>query len=101
MLKKARARGLADYIFLNEKNEVTEGCISNIFLKIKNKLITPPISCGLLNGTMRSYILKSKKNVEEKIITVEELKTAGEIYLSNSVTGLRKVIICSNFPDRI
>ena len=91
MYKKGREKGYIDLIFTNEKGEVTEGCISNIFIKRNGKFITPPVECGLLNGIMRQYIIKKAKNVIQDIITLDELKNAGNIYLCNSVRGITKI----------
>ena len=91
MYERARERGLIDFIFTNEKGEITEGCISNIFIKRKGKLITPHVECGLLNGIMRQYILKKIKNVIEDIITPDDLRDSEKIFLSNSIRGIMRV----------
>lgn len=83
--------GLADIIFINERGELTEGCISNIFIKREDELITPPPGCGLLNGIMRQYLLKKKKNMREDIISAEDLRRADAIYICNSVRGIGRV----------
>ncbi len=79
--------GYCDVIFINNRDELTEGAISNIFLKIKGRLYTPPVSCGLLNGIYREYHLK-QNDVEETILNREMLQTAEKIYVCNSVRGL-------------
>lgn len=91
MFAKCRQDGYADVIFLNEKGQVTEGAISNIFMQRGDKLLTPPVSCGLLNGTCRREILSARRNVEERVLTIEDLKQADVIYLTNSVRGMTKV----------
>jgi para-aminobenzoate synthetase / 4-amino-4-deoxychorismate lyase len=91
MFQKALDEGCADMIFLNEKNQVTEGAISNIFIENNGCLITPPVECGLLNGVYRRYLLKERPNTIEKIITVKDLKAAEAIYICNSIRGLRRV----------
>jgi para-aminobenzoate synthetase/4-amino-4-deoxychorismate lyase len=89
--KKAKEKGFYDVIFTNERGEITEGCITNIFIKKNNKLITPPVSCGLLNGIYRQSVIRRNKNAIEQIITVEDVLNADEIYLCNSVRGMAKV----------
>jgi para-aminobenzoate synthetase/4-amino-4-deoxychorismate lyase len=91
MYRKALEKGFFDLVFINEKGEVTEGCISNIFIKRKGKLITPPIECGLLDGLMRQYILSKTRNAAEDVITPDDLRNAEEIYFCNSVRGITKV----------
>ena len=68
---------------MNEKYEITEGAISNIFIKKNGELITPPITCGLLNGTYRRHLLETQKNVKVRILSLKDLQTADEIYICN------------------
>ena len=90
--KKCKALGFFDVIFANEKGEITEGAISNIFIKKNGAFLTPPKTCGLLEGVYRKYLLNSKRfTVKERILFKEDLFSAEEIYLSNSVRGLVKV----------
>jgi len=73
-----------DVILWNEKNEITESTIANIVVEINGKKFTPPIECGLLGGTFRSKLI-SDGEIKEKIINKENLFTADNIYLINSV----------------
>jgi len=92
--QQARKGGFFDVIFTNEKGEVTEGSITNIFIKKDNKFITPPVSCGLLNGIYRQRFIARFKGVLEKAITIQELLGADEVYLCNSVRGMVRVNVC-------
>ena len=83
-------KGFFDVIFLNSRNEVTEGAISNIIVQKKGRLYTPPVSSGLLAGLMRSYLLK-KGIISEKKIYPAELYRAERIFLCNSVRGITEV----------
>ena len=89
--KKYKKLGYYDVLFRNEKGEVTEGAISNVFVKIGKFYYTPPLNCGLLNGVYRRYLLKRKANFREKVLTLNELKNADEIYLVNSVRGINRI----------
>jgi para-aminobenzoate synthetase / 4-amino-4-deoxychorismate lyase len=89
--KEAIAQGCDDIIFLNERNELTEGAISNIFLRIGSKLLTPSLTSGVLPGIYRSHILETNPNAEEKALTLEDLHTADAIYICNSVRGMNEV----------
>ncbi len=90
--KKYSKLGFADVIFRNEKDQITEGTISNIFIKKNGKFYTSPIECGLLNGVYRQYFMKKNK-VIEKILYERDLRNADEIFICNSVRGIRKVKI--------
>lgn len=88
----ALKNNLSDYIYFNEKGEITEGSIYNIILKIQNKFYTPPLSSGLLPGTFREYLLgKYPKYLSEKILHKEDLIQADSIFLINSIRGIVKV----------
>jgi para-aminobenzoate synthetase/4-amino-4-deoxychorismate lyase len=73
-----------DVIFWNERNEITESRIANVVVPIDGQLFTPPVSSGLLPGTFRAELLALGK-IKERVITVEELKSAEEFFLINSV----------------
>jgi len=85
--KKANEEGFFETIFLNTKGELTEGAISNIFLKQEGKLFTPPVSCGLLPGVLRQHLLGQKKASQKKLY-LKDIREADKIYLGNSVRGL-------------
>ncbi|MEN6487696.1 MAG: bifunctional anthranilate synthase component I family protein/class IV aminotransferase, partial [Smithella sp.] len=92
--KKCTDSGYRDVIFRNEKDEITEGAISNIFIRQNGSYYTPPLSCGLLNGIERQ-IMMEKLKAEEKILYLADLKKAEEIILTNSVRGATTVILMS------
>jgi para-aminobenzoate synthetase/4-amino-4-deoxychorismate lyase len=87
--QRAKARGLFDCIFSNERGELTEGTISNLFLDIDGQLLTPPVFSGLLNGTLRQDLIK-QGNAGERVLYPNDLEKARAIYLANSVRGLLK-----------
>jgi len=90
--KRQVSRGYFDIIFRNEKDQITEGAISNIFIKIKEQYFTPPISCGLLPGIGRQIMIKKLK-AREKVLTLTDLKMANKIILTNSIRGATEVTI--------
>ncbi len=90
-----KEQNLDDCILVNEKNKIAEANSSNIFLWQKKKLITPSLSEGCINGTMRKIIIKIAKEekieIREKPLNLSELKKAKEILLTNSIQGIRWV----------
>ena len=90
-LAKARTEGCNEVLFLNERNELTEGAISNLFLQREGKLLTPPLASGVLPGIYRRHLLETNPSVEERILTPQDLDTAEAIFLCNSVRGLRRI----------
>jgi para-aminobenzoate synthetase/4-amino-4-deoxychorismate lyase len=90
--KKYAAKGYFDVIFTNQKNQITEGAISNIFVQIQGRYYTPPLNCGLLGGIGRNVLMKKLK-AREKILYLKDLKRADKIILTNSVRGTTEVAI--------
>ncbi len=86
------ALGYTDCLFLNEKREITEGAITNIFIKKGGSFFTPPVSSGLLPGIMRAALIRSLK-AKEKVLCMKDLRSADNTYLCNSVRGLIEVKI--------
>ena len=90
---EAAQQGFADVLFLNERGELTEGAISNVFLVLDGQWVTPPTACGLLNGVERRAQLAARPEVEERVLTADDLCRAQAIYLTNAVRGLRQVFL--------
>jgi para-aminobenzoate synthetase / 4-amino-4-deoxychorismate lyase len=84
-------KGFYDVIFINEKNQVTEGAISNIFIKKGGLWYTPPVSCGILPGVFRKLWLRKDINVKEDVLYKDDLLIADEIVMTNSLRGKVKV----------
>ena len=79
--------GIDEMIFLNEKDEVCEGTITNIFAQIAGKLVTPPITAGVLSGALRQELIDTGETTEGKL-TLDDLYQADKIYVGNSLRGL-------------
>lgn len=90
--------GCVDIIFLNERNEVTEGANNNIVVRKGGLLVTPPVNCGLLPGTFRAQLLETGE-ITEQILMQADLEQAEEIYLVNSVRKWRQVRLVSGEPQ--
>ena len=81
------ASGADEVVFLNEHGEITEGSRTNIFARIDGNFVTPPLSCGVLNGCLRVEML-SNRDCEERVLTLNDLMRAEEIFFGNSLRGL-------------
>ncbi|EMS89081.1 aminodeoxychorismate synthase component I [Leptospira noguchii] len=94
--KRSREAGHLDILFLNEKKEITEGSISNIFVKIRDSYFTPPTSSGLLPGIFRNRLLK-RKGFYEKTFSLDDLFRSDSVFLCNSLRGILRVKEVYNF----
>ncbi|MDD5259799.1 MAG: chorismate-binding protein [bacterium] len=91
-LKHYKKGGYYDVLFTNNRGEITEGAISNIFIKKGLFYYTPPLACGLLPGVFRTYFIRRHHNmVKEKILCPEDLYSADAIFLTNAVRGIVQV----------
>ena len=91
LFAEAQREGFDEVLFLNEKDEVTEGAISNVFVRLAGRLYTPPLGCGVLPGVFRRHLLDAVASTEERVLTLEDLQAASDVYLCNSVRGLRRI----------
>ena len=76
-----------EVIFLNERGEVCEGTITNVFVERDGVLLTPPASCGLLPGILRQELLAAGK-AKEAVLRVEDLRGVDRVFVGNSLRGL-------------
>jgi 4-amino-4-deoxychorismate lyase len=79
--------GLDEMIFANEKGEICEGTITNLFLDFGEGLLTPPLSCGLLPGVLRSELVEAGE-CREAAVAIGDLGKARAIWAGNSLRGL-------------
>ena len=91
--KEASAAGYDDALFLNERGEVTEGAISNVFVERDGCWLTPPVACGLLAGVERRYLLETLPNARERVLLLDDLRCADAVYVCNAVRGVRRVLV--------
>ena len=73
-----------DVLLWNEAGEVTESTIANIVVERDGKKVTPPIKCGLLAGVFRGELLE-RGDIEEGIITIDDVKNSDQVWIINSV----------------
>lgn len=79
--------GADEVIYLNQDGELAEGSRTSIFVQRGEVLVTPPLSAGLLPGTLRAELLASGRAVEESL-RLKDLERGDACYLGNSVRGL-------------
>lgn len=88
---RAIANRYTECLFLNERGEVTEGAISNIFIRNGEEWLTPQVECGLLGGIYRQIILEQNPHAKEGVLSLQDVLQADEVYICNAIRGLRKV----------
>lgn len=76
-----------DVILFNERDEITETCIYNIYLIFGDQWFTPALKSGLLPGVFRQDLI-DRGRVIPKVLTISDLYEADQIFVSNAVRGL-------------
>jgi branched-subunit amino acid aminotransferase/4-amino-4-deoxychorismate lyase len=91
----AKQTGVDDCIILNSYDRICDTTIANIFVIKDNVIYTPALPEGCIAGVMRRFIIDklrgSEFNVTEKSIPVDEFENADEVFLTNSIRGIRWV----------
>lgn len=77
-------------IFVDPEGYVSEGAIWNVFVERDGKMLTPPLSRGVLPGVLRRELLEKGEAVEANL-RAEDL--AGGFLVGNSVRGLMRASI--------
>lgn len=88
---KANKEGFNEVVFLNIYDNIAEGATSNIFIIKDKKIYTPKISDGILPGVVRNWVIENFK-VCEKHLNKKDLYSADEVFITNSVLGIMKVV---------
>ena len=83
--------GADEVIYLNERSELAEGSRTSIFVTRCRKLLTPPLTAGLLPGVLRQSLLEEGRAVEA-VLTMDDLNRSEAVYLGNSVRGLVQAV---------
>jgi len=89
-VNQLQKENLDDVLLWNENGELTESTVANLVVEKDGKFFTPPLKCGLLNGTFRQYLIDQCK-LFEKVILKNDFKNYDTIYLINSVRKWQKV----------
>ena len=84
------AGGAFDTLLWNERGELSEFTRANLVLQLGAVRVTPPLHSGLLNGTLRAELLAAGQ-IEERILTRDDLQRADAIYWINGLRGEIKV----------
>jgi 4-amino-4-deoxychorismate lyase len=79
-----------EVLLLNERGEVCEGTITNVFIDMGEPVLaTPALNSGLLPGVLRGSLLEGV-TAREVVLTEADLRAARAIFVGNSLRGLIK-----------
>ncbi len=103
-LRRAAAAGAGETLWLNLTNHLAGGAVSNVFLVKDGELLTPiargeeqpdALRAPVLPGITRAAIIELAEarglTVHRRMLSVEELLSADEVFLTNSGWGVLPV----------
>ena len=77
---------LHDVLLWNDAGLVTESCYANVVVDLDGRLVTPGLGQGLLPGVFRRALIEQRV-IEERDVTLADLRRADRLFLVNSVRG--------------
>lgn len=89
---EAQKEGFDEVVLLNERGEVAECTAANIFVVKGDKVYTPPLSSGCLEGVTRGTLMeiapKAGIAVVEQTLKREDFAAADEVFISSTNRNL-------------
>ena len=90
---EAHEAGVHEAIMLNVDGEVAECTGDNIFFIRGERIVTPPVSAGILNGVTRLFVMNEVAPacgiaVEERTMRLDDLFTADEVFLTGTAAEI-------------
>lgn len=101
-MREAKARGAAEALIVDAHGAVVEGATSNVFFVRDGRLVTPPLTAGILPGITRATLLDVAKasgyEVELRAPLVSELGSFDEAFVTSSIRELLAVVRIDGEP---
>lgn len=93
--REARHAGADDALLLNHAGDVAEAATSNVFILLRDVLVTPDSDAGPISGITRTAVIEVARSlaipVEERRVTLHDLGRADAVLLTNSIAGIMPV----------
>jgi branched-chain amino acid aminotransferase len=90
--REARDAGADDALLLNNAGNLACATASNVFVKIGDAWLTPPLADGAMDGVTRAHVLRDGF-AREATVTAKDVERADELLLTNSINGRRAAFI--------
>ena len=89
--REAEKAGADEALVFNARDFLAGGAASNVFAALDGEIRTPPIEDGALPGTMRATLLDAFPQIAVRSIPRRDLARATALWISNALTGARRV----------
>jgi para-aminobenzoate synthetase/4-amino-4-deoxychorismate lyase len=80
-----RAAGRFEVVFVDGEGFLTEGSFTSLFVEREGRLLTPPLSRGLLPGVLRARLIDEGRVAESEVVPAD---LAGGCLIGNALRGL-------------
>ena len=99
--QRAKEAGAFEAVFVRAR-KVTEGAVSNVMLVRDGRVVTAPEGPQILSGVTRSIVLSLARKdgvpVEERELSLEELRRADEVFLTGTTVEVLPVVRVDGVP---
>ncbi|MCG3138522.1 MAG: D-alanine aminotransferase [Phycisphaerae bacterium] len=96
VLQRAHQQGCVEALWFNERRELAEGCISNVFIVRNGELLTPPLDTPVLPGITRQVLIEcgavQSLPCRETALHINDLLDADEVLITNCLMGVIPVV---------
>lgn len=92
----AKERGADEAVLLGANGEIAEGATSNVFMVRAGRVLTPPLSAGILEGITRRVVFELLRAIEvpvaEELMFPSDLYRADEVFITSSIREVVPVV---------
>lgn len=92
---EAKDKGVDDCLLLNSEGNICDSSKANVFLILKDKVVTPALHQGCVNGVMRRFVIDTLKSrgipVYQQEVSEADVLAADEVFLTNAIIGIQPV----------
>jgi branched-chain amino acid aminotransferase len=87
-MAEAQREGFDEVVLLNERGEVSECTAANIYVVRGDKVVTPPLTSGCLEGVTRGVLMEiaseAGASITEHMLRLEDLWGADEVFITST-----------------
>jgi branched-chain amino acid aminotransferase len=95
-MREASRVGAVEALIVDGRGAVLEGATSNVFLVVRDRLVTPDLSAGVLAGITRAHVLDEASAlgiaIELRTPSLDEAYAADEVFITSSIRELMPVV---------
>lgn len=96
-MRTAAAKKAQEALWFTPGGQLAEACFSNVFLRVGDELLTPPLNTPVLDGILRGVVMElceklTIKCADDRPLLGRDLLDADEVFLTSSCSGVRPVV---------